>query len=106
MSFFDENHKRKIREIENLWQSLHALEDIAKQNGINDIFQDNGAKVLQQLIYLNFNILSGREGNDAVSENGIEWEMKSINIETKATGFSTNHHTNHIIIEKYRNLLC
>ena len=57
MSFFDENHKRKIREIENLWQSLHALEDLAKQNGINDIFQDNGAKVLQQLIYLNFNIL-------------------------------------------------
>ena len=28
--------------------------------------------------------------------------MKSINLETSATGFSTNHHTNHDIIAKYR----
>ena len=29
--------------------------------------------------------------------------MKSINLETSATGFSTNHHTTHDIINNYRN---
>lgn len=75
---------------------------MAKSYGIPDIFQDNGAKVLQQLIYLNMKILPGREGNDCISASGTEWEMKSINLETSASGFSTNHHTNHDIIAKYR----
>ena len=35
------------------------------------------------------------------SEN-VEWEMKSINLDTSASGFSTNHHTTHDIIAKYR----
>ncbi|MCL1804361.1 MAG: restriction endonuclease [Eubacteriaceae bacterium] len=75
---------------------------LAKEHGISDIFQDNGAKTLQQLIYLNMKLLPGREGNDSISESGTEWEMKSINLETSAKGFSTNHHTNHYIISKYR----
>ncbi|MBR1672165.1 MAG: hypothetical protein IJ702_04500, partial [Fretibacterium sp.] len=41
-------------------------------------------------------------GNDCVSASGTEWEMKSINLATSASGFSTNHHTNHDIIAKYR----
>lgn len=102
--FYDKNHQAEIKKIEKLWSTLHDLADLAKQYGINDIFQDNGAKVLQQLIYLNFNFLPGREGNDAVSVSGMEWEMKSINIDTSASGFSTNHHTNHDIINKYRSV--
>lgn len=102
MAFFDRDHLARIRVIERLWDSLHDLSELAEEYGIEDIFQDNGAKVLQQLIYLNMDILPGREGNDAVSESGIEWEMKSINLETSASGFSTNHHTNHDIIAKYR----
>lgn len=102
MSFYDEDHKSRIEELETLWESLHDLSDLAKKNGIDDIFQDNGAKILQQLTYLNMKVLPGREGNDAVSESGIEWEMKSINLDTSASGFSTNHHTNHEIIAKYR----
>lgn len=102
MAFFDYDHQDRIAELEGLWASLHDLADLAKAYGIEDIFQDNGAKVLQQLIYLNMQILPGREGNDAISESGTEWEMKSINLETSATGFSTNHHTNHDIIAKYR----
>lgn len=102
MAFYDNEHKKRIKQIEQLWQNLHALEELAKSYGINDIFQDNGAKILQQIIYMNMQIIPGREGNDAVSETGIEWEMKSINIETSASGFSTNHHTNQTIIEKYR----
>lgn len=102
MAFFDHDHRNRIKELERLWASLHDLADFANAYGIGDIFQDNGAKVLQQLIYLNMQILPGREGNDAISESGMEWEMKSINLETSATGFSTNHHTNHDIIAKYR----
>jgi len=75
---------------------------MATEFGINDIFQDNGAKIMQQLIYLNFQNLPGREGNDAIDKNGVEWEMKSINTATSAQGFSTNHHLNHVILAKYR----
>lgn len=102
MAFYDEHHKSNIQHLNELWDNLHDLNEWAKQFGIEDIFQDNGAKILQQIIYMNFSILPGREGNDAISESGIEWEMKSINIETSATGFSTNHHTNQAIIDKYR----
>jgi len=102
MSFYDSKHKHEIEKIENLWGNLTELSELAESYGISDIFQDNGAKVLQQLIYLNMQVLPGREGNDCISEGGTEWEMKSINLNTSASGFSTNHHTNHDIIEKYR----
>lgn len=102
MSFYDDNHKNEIAKINRLWANLTELNKLAKNYGIPDIFQDNGAKVLQQLIYLNMSILPGREGNDCISASGTEWEMKSINLETSASGFSTNHHTTHDIIAKYR----
>jgi len=102
MSFFDEEHRARIAELEPLWNSLSGLIQMARKYGIEDIFQDNGAKILQQLVYLDFKALPGREGNDAVSSNGLQWEMKSINLDTSATGFSTNHHTNFDIIAKYR----
>ena len=102
MTFGDTNHIHAIKEIEGLWDNLLSLERFAKQYGIDDIFQDNGAKVLQQLVYLNMSNIPGREGNDGRSENGMEWEMKSINLNTSANGFSTNHHTNREIIAKYR----
>lgn len=101
-TFNGEEHKKEISRIENLWSNLQALQDMAKEYGIDDIFQDNGAKVLQQLIYLNFDVIPGREGNDAKSISGKEWEMKSINIATTAQGFSTNHHLNAHILNKYR----
>jgi len=100
MAFYDSEHKKEIVRLEKCWDSLHELEDMANEFGIKDIFQDNGAKILQQLVYLKMKFLPGREGNDAVSDSKTEWEMKSINLETSATGFSTNHHTNHEIIDK------
>lgn len=102
MSFFDEEHKARILRLELFWNSLTDLIKMAREYGIEDIFQDNGAKILQQLVYLDFKALPGREGNDAVSRNGLQWEMKSINLDTSASGFSTNHHTNFDIIAKYR----
>ena len=102
MDFYSNEHRALIRRFEDLWDNLHDLSTMAKEFGIDDIFQDNGAKILQQLVYLNMEFLPGREGNDCISKSGIEWEMKSINLETSASGFSTNHHTNYDIIAKYR----
>ena len=46
-------------------------------------------------------MLPGREGNDAKDSDGNEYELKSVNtLLTKS--FSTHHHMNPVIIEKYR----
>ncbi|MCY4538174.1 MAG: restriction endonuclease [Chloroflexi bacterium] len=46
-------------------------------------------------------ILPGRLGNDAVDENGVEYELKSVNADLTSS-FSTHHHLNPTILEKYR----
>lgn len=99
--FNGKEHRKKIKRLENLWANLHELEEMCREYGIEDMLQDNGLKVMQQLVYLNMDFLPGREGNDSVSASGTEWEMKSVNI-LLTKGFSTNHHTNAHIISKYR----
>lgn len=101
MAFKDNNHQQKVIEIADLWKHIEELSKFAKSYDIDDIFQDNDGKVLQQLVYMNFSNLDGREGNDGIDENGVEWEMKSVNIE-KTKSISTNHHLNLKILEKYR----
>lgn len=88
--------------VDTLWRQLETLQGIAAEYGIANIFQDNGAEILQQLIYLNFKVVPGREGNDGVDKNGCQWEMKSIDISKGNAGITTNHHLNHAIIEKYK----
>lgn len=85
-----------------LWRQLSTLQDIAQEFGISNIFQDNGAEILQQLIYLNMKAVPGRQGNDGIDLNGCEWEMKSLDISKGNRGITTNHHLNAAIIEKYR----
>jgi len=85
-----------------LWKQLATLQEIAEEFGISNIFQDNGAEILQQLIYLNMAAVPGREGNDGVDINGCEWEMKSLDISKGNKGITTNHHLNAAIIEKYK----
>ena len=67
----------------------------------NDIFQDNGGKILQVLLVTGLEVLSGREGNDAKDADGNEYELKSVNI-ALTKSFSTHHHINPRIIAKYR----
>ena len=88
--------------VDTLWRQLETLQGIAADFGISNIFQDNGAEILQQLIYLNFKVVKGREGNDGVDKNGCQWEMKSLDISKGNAGITTNHHLNHAIIEKYK----
>ena len=84
-----------------LWPAVEQYQALARQHGIDDIFQDNGGKILQVLLLLNLKVLPGREGNDAVDEAGQEYEMKSVNI-ALTRGFSTHHHMNPGIVAKYR----
>lgn len=84
-----------------LMPAVRAFQELAREHGIDDIFQDNGGKILQMLLALNLQGIPGREGNDAVDARGREYELKSVNI-WLTTSFSTNHHVNLPIINKYR----
>ena len=84
-----------------IFPSLQMLQSLANKNGINDIFQDNGGKLLQVLLITGLKDLPGREGNDAVDEDGNEYELKSLNV-ALTKSFSTHHHMNPTIIAKYR----
>lgn len=90
-------------EVDTIWKQLAVLQEMAQDFGIDNIFQDNGAEILQQLVYLNMQAVPGREGNDGVDANGCEWEMKSVDVSrSRSPGITTNHHLTYGIIDKYR----
>lgn len=84
-----------------IFPHLLRLQELANKHGINDIFQDNGGKLLQVILVTGLQVLEGREGNDARDSSGKEYELKSVNrLLTKS--FSTHHHMNPVIIAKYK----
>ena len=87
--------------LQELWPTIEEYQALATQHGIDDIFQDNGGKLLQVLLLLDLTVIPGREGNDAVDSSGREYELKSVYLEL-TKGFSTHHHMNPTIISKYR----
>ena len=87
--------------LDRLFPYIRQYQNLAQKHGINDIFQDNGGKLLQVLLLTNLKVLPGREGNDAVDDSGNEYELKSVNIRLTRS-FSTHHHMNPNIIEKYK----
>ncbi len=89
--------------LDKLYTHIRLYQKLAEKHGIGDIFQDNGGKLLQVLLISGLKILPGREGNDAVDESGREYELKSVNINLTKS-FSTHHHMNPTIIQKYRNV--
>lgn len=93
-------HPDKIK-LDELFPYIRQYQELAVKHGINDIFQDNGGKLLQVLLITGLLILPGREGNDAVDIDGNEYELKSVNV-LLTRGFSTHHHMNPGIIAKYR----
>lgn len=90
-----------LAQLQALWPQVQAVQALADKHGIDDIFQDNGGKLLQVLLRTGLSNLEGREGNDAVDEEGTEYELKSVNI-LKTQSISTHHHLNPGIIAKYR----
>lgn len=101
-TYMSANYVKDKTSVDILWRQLSTLQNIAEEFGIDNIFQDNGAEILQQLIYLNMKAVPGREGNDGVDVNGCEWEMKSLDVSKGNKGITTNHHLNAAIIEKYK----
>ncbi len=92
---------RDLAKLEDLFPYIRRYQELASRHGINDIFQDNGGKLLQVLLTLGLRVIPGREGNDAVDQDGKEYELKSVNIDLTQS-FSTHHHMNPVIIKKYR----
>ncbi len=89
------------QELKRLFPAVQVYQELAAKHGIDDIFQDNGGKLLQVLLITGLEILPGREGNDARDADGNEYELKSVNV-LKTRSFSTHHHLNPVIIDKYR----
>jgi hypothetical protein len=96
-----EPHADDLETLKTLFPAVQEYQKLATKYGINDIFQDNGGKILQVLLLLGLENLPGREGNDAKDRAGAEYELKSVNIELTRS-FSTHHHMNPTIISKYR----
>lgn len=90
-----------VEQLNKLWPYICMYQKLAEKYKINDIFQDNGGKLLQILLHLGLFNIPGREGNDAYDKNNNEYELKSVNYNL-VTSFSTHHHMNPVIISKYR----
>jgi transcriptional regulator with XRE-family HTH domain len=98
-----EQQRSDIERLSAAFKGIREAQVLADEYGINDILQDNGGKVLQVLILLGLRISPGREGNDAVDNEGNEYELKTINRSLrKNAGITTHHHLNKDILNKYR----
>lgn len=84
-----------------LFPAVRDYQRLATSHGIADIFQDNGGKLLQALLVLNLKCAGSRLGNDAVDQHGNEYELKTVNVDL-VRSFTTHHHLNLTILDKYR----
>jgi hypothetical protein len=89
------------QELKRLFPAVRRYQKLAMKHGIPDIFQDNGGKILQVCLVLGLRVLKSREGNDAIDKHGNEYELKTVNL-LRTDQFTTHHHLNPAIIEKYR----
>jgi hypothetical protein len=88
-------------ELKRLFPFVERYQELASKHCIDDVFQDNGGKLLQVLLITGLEVLPGRAGNDARDIDGNEYELKSVNT-LLTRSFSTHHHLNPVIIQKYR----
>lgn len=88
-------------EMEDALAGTEKLKKLAKAYGIVDPFSDNGVKVLQIAVATGLDIMPGRLGPDAVDRIGNEYEIKTVDLDKKNSGFSTNHHLNNAVIDRF-----
>lgn len=100
---FEPDHDN-IELIEELYPSIEKYQHLAKEYSIEDIFQDNGGKLLQVLAMLGLENIPDRQGNDAVDRYGNEYELKSVNLDKRSPQFTTHHHLNIERLNKYRSI--
>lgn len=90
--------------LDKLFPHIRRYQKLASKHGINDIFQDNGGKLLQLVLITGLKVTGKREGNDAIDDEGNEYELKTVNI-LLTKSFSTHHHLNAAILKKYRSVV-
>ncbi|QGH74864.1 type-2 restriction enzyme [Bacteriophage DSS3_MAL1] len=94
----------RYAEIESLWPGVEALQGLADEYGIKDVFQDAGGKMLQLAIATGLDLVPGRTGPDARDRIGNLYEVKTVDMAGKKSGgFTTNHHMTKDTIARYRN---
>ncbi len=93
--------QKPIDRLNEIIPHIREYQNLATEFGIEDVFQENGGKLLQTLVITGLKNLPGREGNDAIDEKGMEYELKTVNINLTRS-FSTHHHINPTIIGKYK----
>lgn len=89
-------------EIENLWPGVERVQALADAYNIPDIFQDAGGKMLQLAVACGLDIIPGRTGPDAQDRIGNTYEIKTVDLNGKSKGFTTNHHLTGKTILRYR----
>ena len=69
-----------IEKLNNLFPHIREYQKLASElYSINDVFQDNGGKLLQVLMITGLQNLDGsREGNDAVDSEGNEYKFNTV----------------------------
>ena len=60
--------KSDLEKLKDLFPYIREYQKIATKYEINDIFQDNGGKLLQILLITGLKAIPSREGNDAIDE--------------------------------------
>lgn len=93
----------RYAEIESIWPGVEALQQLADQYGIVDVFQDAGGKMLQLAVATGLDLVPGRMGPDAKDRMGNLYEIKTTDLSgRKQGGFTTNHHLTNDTILRYR----
>lgn len=80
-------------------QIIQDAKDVGIEPG--NLYVDNNIVTLQTLHICGLKSIEGRNGNDASDKYGNEFELKSINIDNSLALFTTNHHLNEKILDKY-----
>lgn len=88
-------------EMEDAMSGALPLRELSLAYGIADPFADNNVKALQIAVAVGLELVPGRTGPDARDRIGNEYEIKTIDIGTKAKGFSTNHHLTTDTIDRF-----
>ena len=96
----------RYAEIEAIWPGVEALQALAEQYGIKDVFQDAGGKMLQLAIATGLDLIPTRAGPDAQDRVGNLYEIKTTDlsnvVKPYSGGFTTNHHLTKTTIARYR----
>ncbi len=89
-------------EVDKLWPGVMAYQRLAQSQGIPDIFTDAGGKLLQVAARVGLTLGTDRAGPDAFDRLGQEYEIKTIDINRQAKGFSTSNRMKAKTIERFR----